>query len=101
MFRSEPTYSQVPGSMNRDLLPEFTVMLSASAWPWPAVAAPCGPASMINWCLPSPKAIKYRPAAGNATEADGLRGWRSEEHTSELQSRGHLVCRLLLEKKNR
>src|SRR5437660_4156299 len=25
---------------------------------------------------------------------------RSEEHTSELQSRGHLVCRLLLEKKN-
>src|SRR5215510_10969489 len=26
-------------------------------------------------------------------------GTRSEEHTSELQSRGHLVCRLLLEKK--
>src|SRR5437870_13863925 len=26
-------------------------------------------------------------------------GERSEEHTSELQSRGHLVCRLLLEKK--
>src|SRR5690625_7379356 len=31
---------------------------------------------------------------GEAREA------RSEEHTSELQSRGHLVCRLLLEKKN-
>src|SRR5207253_4326033 len=28
------------------------------------------------------------------------RAQRSEEHTSELQSRGHLVCRLLLEKKN-
>src|SRR5690625_6844870 len=27
--------------------------------------------------------------------------WRSEEHTSELQSRGHLVCRLLLEKQNK
>src|SRR5690625_6253241 len=26
-------------------------------------------------------------------------GHRSEEHTSELQSRGHLVCRLLLEKR--
>src|SRR5690348_17801388 len=26
--------------------------------------------------------------------------WRSEEHTSELQSPVHLVCRLLLEKKN-
>src|SRR5690625_5705741 len=30
---------------------------------------------------------------------DGKLYWRSEEHTSELQSRGHLVCRLLLEKK--
>src|SRR5690625_5574229 len=29
-----------------------------------------------------------------------IRRERSEEHTSELQSRGHLVCRLLLEKKN-
>src|SRR5437870_8055308 len=29
----------------------------------------------------------------------GLEQSRSEEHTSELQSRGHLVCRLLLEKK--
>src|SRR5207253_9868021 len=30
---------------------------------------------------------------------DGVPVSRSEEHTSELQSRGHLVCRLLLEKK--
>src|SRR5690625_5599339 len=30
---------------------------------------------------------------------DLLIALRSEEHTSELQSRGHLVCRLLLEKK--
>src|SRR5437660_1821696 len=29
------------------------------------------------------------------------RRYRSEEHTSELQSRGHLVCRLLLEKKKK
>src|SRR5690625_5908832 len=34
----------------------------------------------------------WRPGTGSA---------RSEEHTSELQSRGHLVCRLLLEKKKR
>src|SRR5690625_5981823 len=32
-------------------------------------------------------------------EPVGRPGNRSEEHTSELQSRGHLVCRLLLEKK--
>src|SRR3989442_10698867 len=31
---------------------------------------------------------------------DGSTRPRSEEHTSELQSRPHLVCRLLLEKKN-
>src|SRR2546429_3800194 len=35
----------------------------------------------------------YHPAAPNA-----YRDMRSEEHTSELQSRLHLVCRLLLEK---
>src|SRR5215216_8212423 len=29
------------------------------------------------------------------------RAWRSEEHTSELQSPDHLVCRLLLEKKKK
>src|SRR3989449_1433087 len=34
-----------------------------------------------------------------STGGIGLRGLRSEEHTSELQSRLHLVCRLLLEKK--
>src|SRR2546429_3695527 len=33
------------------------------------------------------------------TESTGVDSVRSEEHTSELQSRLHLVCRLLLEKK--
>src|SRR5437899_6591367 len=42
------------------------------------------------------------PAAACGTPAGGAFGsttWRSEEHTSELQSLRHLVCRLLLEKK--
>src|SRR3712207_7172758 len=39
-------------------------------------------------------------AAALVAEADG-ESVRSEEHTSELQSRQYLVCRLLLEKKNR
>src|SRR5690625_1045613 len=38
--------------------------------------------------------------AGSRAGATSSRHLRSEEHTSELQSRGHLVCRLLLEKKN-
>src|SRR5437870_10976875 len=39
-------------------------------------------------------------AAGRADRRLRDHELRSEEHTSELQSRGHLVCRLLLEKKN-
>src|SRR5690625_6241504 len=46
-------------------------------------------------------------AGTRSARREGSTGWfsvattrlRSEEHTSELQSRGHLVCRLLLEKK--
>src|SRR5690625_6088863 len=37
--------------------------------------------------------------SGTKPSATTTIGARSEEHTSELQSRGHLVCRLLLEKK--
>src|SRR5438445_2418514 len=37
--------------------------------------------------------------ATRSAEAPRARGTRSEEHTSELQSRQYLVCRLLLEKK--
>src|SRR3712207_8769698 len=40
-----------------------------------------------------------RAAAGQRSGAHGPRHRRSEEHTSELQSRQYLVCRLLLEKK--
>src|SRR5690625_6472964 len=46
----------------------------------------------------------YRFVAEHIRQLVDLEHWaafrtRSEEHTSELQSRGHLVCRLLLEKK--
>src|SRR5439155_19664586 len=45
-------------------------------------------------------------APSSRTDRPGRGRWnigrtRSEEHTSELQSRGHLVCRLLLEKKKK
>src|SRR5439155_26642350 len=40
------------------------------------------------------------PSSGLGTHERGSPP-RSEEHTSELQSRGHLVCRLLLEKKKK
>src|SRR3712207_7385378 len=44
----------------------------------------------------SARARAAAPARGGLDRGEGL---RSEEHTSELQSRQYLVCRLLLEKK--
>src|SRR5258707_374210 len=43
---------------------------------------------------------RHRLRAKNASKA-AFEAFRSEEHTSELQSRQYLVCRLLLEKKNK
>src|SRR3989442_10453028 len=43
--------------------------------------------------------IQVLPRDGQSIAAEAPR--RSEEHTSELQSRPHLVCRLLLEKKKK
>src|SRR5690606_39756115 len=42
-----------------------------------------------------------RPPGQRGGLTSGNPGWRSEEHTSELQSRENLVCRLLLEKKKK
>src|SRR5689334_23773144 len=53
--------------------------------------------------LPYPRAVRDAgPDAVRVVEAgaDTLVAERSEEHTSELQSQFHLVCRLPLEKKN-
>src|SRR3989442_4267045 len=43
--------------------------------------------------------VRIRSSATPVLAVDDLGQERSEEHTSELQSRPHLVCRLLLEKK--
>src|SRR2546429_6249692 len=50
------------------------------------------PAVNRSWELRSAPTIRIRPRRISSNR-------RSEEHTSELQSRLHLVCRLLLEKK--
>src|SRR5258708_31628594 len=47
-----------------------------------------------------PSAIRFLPAI-HLREARSASRLRSEEHTSELQSPDHLVCRLLLEKKKK
>src|SRR3989442_3360660 len=49
----------------------------------------------LSTSIPRPSRLQLRVIAESATRV------RSEEHTSELQSRPHLVCRLLLEKKKK
>src|SRR5690625_6682478 len=78
--------------------------------PSPATARPCSTTRRSNRTKKLSTAATVISAAGN-TEIRKRAAWsgcgpglsplsnRSEEHTSELQSRGHLVCRLLLEKK--
>src|SRR5437870_6020204 len=57
------------------------------------------PFDLCVWQATAGKVIR---AHGNLCMiANYFAGGRSEEHTSELQSRGHLVCRLLLEKKKK
>src|SRR5258708_27243428 len=56
-------------------------------------------------CVSSPSALESSPASHPVSppgleKATLAETTRSEEHTSELQSPDHLVCRLLLEKKN-
>src|SRR2546427_6878820 len=51
------------------------------------------------WKIPAQICANHRDRRA-AAGASG-QTWRSEEHTSELQSQSNLVCRLLLEKKNR
>src|SRR5439155_17917148 len=70
-------------------------------------ASPARAPRAYNSSAPSPGAgtIALTPASGGSRGSRLARtrtpGSRSEEHTSELQSRGHLVCRLLLEKKKK
>src|SRR3712207_8447077 len=45
-----------------------------------------------------PRSVQSAPSQGHPADSR-LTGGRSEEHTSELQSRQYLVCRFLLEKK--
>src|SRR2546428_14159708 len=69
------------------LFPYTTLFRSLAALPdGPAVRIVCVPGLFDR------RASSHRGGANNPN--------RSEEHTSELQSRSDLVCRLLLEKKN-
>src|SRR5690625_7561691 len=60
---------------------------------------PCPTLFPYTTLFRSPPRPAPRRSAGVRCPQSSPTTSRSEEHTSELQSRGHLVCRLLLEKK--
>src|SRR5699024_12381041 len=79
-----PDLHSFPTRRSSDLRPRSPP--ASPRWPTaPTAAAPCA----------SP------PPAAGSSGSNPPAGRRSEEHTSELQSRFDLVCRLLLEKKNK
>src|SRR5947209_11434805 len=85
----EPTGSPAPASARTS----FASRIAPSRFNSPA---PCS-----NWLKPASGCDVYiKIILMRLGVRDGL-ACRSEEHTSELQSRQYLVCRLLLEKKNR
>src|SRR3712207_8790159 len=84
LFRSEAVADEVAGRH----------LTTAGSWSVESEAMDLSGAEAGHW------------VAALAARADGLLAtleshFRSEEHTSELQSRQYLVCRLLLEKKNK
>src|SRR5689334_23959589 len=94
-FSTEPSTTEI-----------YTLSLHDALLIWPA--AGCGSAARrTSWVLHRDGDVGSRSLAGRGGRAGSgcprphPDGARSEEHTSELQSQFHLVCRLLLEKKKK
>src|SRR5437870_10802291 len=77
------------------LFPYTTLFRSVSFRCWR-----CGSLS-ARWKRRYPQRRRPHSHDGSRSRSARRPSARSEEHTSELQSRGHLVCRLLLEKKKK
>src|SRR5699024_11562011 len=80
----------------------FSSPLNGPSAYWNVLAAgsPASPPVRTAASLPQPSPRSATASPQSPTRAQTYLKPRSEEHTSELQSRFDLVCRLLLEKKN-
>src|SRR2546430_8310989 len=90
------------------LFPYTTLFRSSGSRLTPApgysrVTAVCGDDELFRRSALEPfgGVSSYRDVNGTAVHHHLSRCFRSEEHTSELQSQSNLVCRLLLEKKKK
>src|SRR5690625_5429509 len=89
---------------NRDDIPRFLQTLDCYFFPSITEGQPNALIEAMIIGIPSiasniPSIKETTPSEIHSYLKDPLDAERSEEHTSELQSRGHIVCRLLLEKK--
>src|SRR5437899_6879970 len=82
-----------PQSTRHTLRPRFSVRSQSGLCHAPSSHTPTSPAFFFSFRPLTSRFQKPRDAIGGLL--------RSEEHTSELQSLRHLVCRLLLEKKKK
>src|SRR5690625_6147308 len=99
-----------PASMPMESTTRLIVCRAMSRTKWPTsglgpgrpTGEYCTTVHLLIWTV-TPGLNAKSSYGGMRTRADGqaMMSPRSEEHTSELQSRGHLVCRLLLEKKKK
>src|SRR5207253_8206143 len=107
-----PSLFLTPRRPPRPTLFPYTTLFRSERQPRPSISAPPrigpNPSDRPDIAPNTPMALARSAGSGNVVAmiaiATGLSivppaARRSEEHTSELQSRGHLVCRLLLEKK--
>src|SRR5207249_7438025 len=98
-FTVSPTRSVPPSGRSSPVMRRKSVVLPAPFGPMIPTMAPRGRENVSpSKRSLSPYALRSFVAS---TTTSPSRGPRSEEHTSELQSRFDLVCRLLLEKKKK
>src|SRR5690606_41120692 len=93
LFPYTTLFRSVRGSANRV---SKAAVGSCFSWTWPNHCSVSHFQNSLPWTVPAsnPSSPRACPAIGGGESAA-----RSEEHTSELQSRENLVCRLLLETK--
>src|SRR5690625_6172814 len=88
--------SYIPGPpLAPSILSPYTTLFRSASVPPEVRTTSAGSAPTAAAMRARADSIRMRADWPSACSED-----RSEEHTSELQSRGHLVCRLPLEKKN-
>src|SRR5690625_6094675 len=90
MGAGDAPYLAKVGVLNAAVTLPFAAAVYYSGWSGPLALASLWIACTLIFMIARAITLGWR-VRGDA---------RSEEHTSELQSRGHLVCRLLLEKYN-